>query len=119
MSSVGRSRWRLDGQLALVTGGSAGIGRAIASELLGFGARVLIAARDGDALEAAREELLELHPDGEVRALVASHHERIAAAHDDVANLAVRKIRADLHQNVRQARQVYGAVRTPLSHRTC
>src|SRR5690606_28134784 len=65
------NRWRLDGQLALVTGGSAGIGRAIASELLGFGARVLIAARDGDALEAAREELLELHPGGDLRALIA------------------------------------------------
>ena len=39
-------RWRLDGQLALVTGGSAGIGRAIARELLGFGATVLIVARD-------------------------------------------------------------------------
>ncbi|WP_132985791.1 SDR family oxidoreductase [Luteimonas terricola] len=66
-----RSRWRLDGQLALVTGGSAGIGRAIAAELLGFGARVLIAARDGDALEATREELLEEHPEGDVRALIA------------------------------------------------
>ncbi|MGY1458526.1 MULTISPECIES: SDR family oxidoreductase [unclassified Luteimonas] len=66
-----RSRWSLDGQLALVTGGSAGIGRAIAAELLGFGARVLIAARDGNALEAAREELLELHPEGDVRALIA------------------------------------------------
>src|SRR3546814_7946218 len=44
-------RWRLDGQLALVTGGSAGIGLAIARELLGFGARVLIAARNGDSLE--------------------------------------------------------------------
>jgi len=66
-----RSRWRLDGQLALVTGGSAGIGRAIAAELLGFGARVLIAARDGDALEVAREDLLEQHPDGDLRALIA------------------------------------------------
>ncbi|WP_133001143.1 SDR family oxidoreductase [Luteimonas arsenica] len=66
-----RSRWRLEGQLALVTGGSAGIGRAIAAELLGFGARVLIAARDGDALEAAREELLDEFPDGDVRALIA------------------------------------------------
>ena len=70
MNGGGNPRWRLDGQLALVTGGSAGIGRAIAAELLGFGARVLIAARDGDALESAREELLELHPDGDVRALV-------------------------------------------------
>ncbi len=71
MSAVDRSRWRLEGQLALVTGGSAGIGRAIAAELLGFGARVLIAARDGDALEAAREELLDEFPDGDVRALIA------------------------------------------------
>ena len=50
-------RWRLDGQLALVTGGSAGIGRAIARELLGFGADVLLAARDATALESARAEL--------------------------------------------------------------
>ena len=64
-------RWRLDGQLALVTGGSAGIGRAIARELLGFGASVLIAARDGNALEAARDELAEEFPDGDVRALIA------------------------------------------------
>lgn len=64
-------RWRLDGQLALVTGGSAGIGRAIARELLGFGARVLIAARGGDALEAARDELADEFPDGEVRACIA------------------------------------------------
>ena len=64
-------RWRLDGQLALVTGGSAGIGRAIARELLGLGADLVIAARDGDALEIAREELLEEFPEGEVRALIA------------------------------------------------
>jgi Tropinone reductase 1 len=64
-------RWRLDGQLALVTGGSAGIGRAIARELLGFGAEVLIVARDGAALERAREELADEVPGGEVHALVA------------------------------------------------
>ena len=51
------NRWRLDGQLALVTGGSAGIGLAIVRELLGFGARVLMVARDPEALERAREEL--------------------------------------------------------------
>ncbi len=64
-------RWRLDGQLALVTGGSAGIGRAIARERLGFGARVVIAARDGDALEVARDELADEVPDGEIRAMVS------------------------------------------------
>ncbi len=64
-------RWRLDGQLALVTGGSAGIGRAIARELLGFGARVLIAARDADGLDTARAELEEEFPDGELLTCIA------------------------------------------------
>ncbi|WP_133501036.1 SDR family oxidoreductase [Cognatilysobacter terrigena] len=64
-------RWRLDGQLALVTGGSAGIGRAIAAELLGFGADVMLAARDGDALETARLELSEEYPDRLVMAFTA------------------------------------------------
>jgi Tropinone reductase 1 len=64
-------RWRLDGQLALVTGGTAGIGRAIARELLGFGARVLVAARDADGLDATRVELEEEFPDGEIRTCVA------------------------------------------------
>ncbi len=64
-------RWRLDGQLALVTGGSAGIGRAVARELLGFGADVLLAARDDKALEIARAELLEDFPDRDVQGFVA------------------------------------------------
>ncbi|HEY5612476.1 MAG TPA: SDR family oxidoreductase [Lysobacter sp.] len=64
-------RWRLDGQLALVTGGSAGIGRAIARELLGFGADVLLAARDEKSLEIARAELLEDFPDRDVQGFVA------------------------------------------------
>ena len=64
-------RWRLDGQLALVTGGSAGIGRAIARELLGFGADVLIAARDAAALDAARDELTEDFPEREIAGFIA------------------------------------------------
>jgi len=66
-----RHRWRLDGQLALVTGGSAGIGRAIAADLLGFGASVVIAARDSDALEATRDALADECPGAEIRAFVA------------------------------------------------
>ena len=65
------NRWRLDGQLALVTGGSAGIGRAIARELLGFGAEVLIVARDATALDRTRDELADEVPEGVVHALVA------------------------------------------------
>ncbi|GAB6196803.1 SDR family oxidoreductase [Lysobacter xanthus] len=64
-------RWRLDGRLALVTGGSAGIGRAIARELLGFGADVMLAARDGDALDAARADLADEFPERLVMAFTA------------------------------------------------
>lgn len=65
------NRWRLDGQLALVTGGSAGIGLAIVRELLGFGAQVLAVARDGTALELVREELAEEFGDDCIFALAA------------------------------------------------
>ncbi len=64
-------RWRLDGQLALVTGGSAGIGRAVVRELVGFGATVLIVGRNGDALESTRDDMLEEFPQADVRALIA------------------------------------------------
>lgn len=61
-------RWRLDGRVALVSGASVGIGRAIAEELLAFGADVLLTAREEGLLEAAREELAERWPDREVLA---------------------------------------------------
>lgn len=53
------NRWRLEGQTALVTGASVGIGRAIAAELLGLGAEVLIVARDEAQLAATAGELAE------------------------------------------------------------
>lgn len=64
-------RWRLDGQLALVTGGTAGIGRAIARELLALGASVLVVARDGAALETTCDELREDIDDADVQGLAA------------------------------------------------
>ena len=42
----------------LITGGSKGIGKAIAGELVGRGAAVFLVARGKQALEAAREELI-------------------------------------------------------------
>lgn len=47
----------LDGQLALVTGASRGIGEHCARALAGRGARVALAARDLSSLEALAEEL--------------------------------------------------------------
>ena len=53
------SRWRLDGQVALVSGASKGIGFACARELAALGADVLLVARDETALEHAQSELAE------------------------------------------------------------
>jgi NAD(P)-dependent dehydrogenase (short-subunit alcohol dehydrogenase family) len=47
------SLFSLDGRLALVTGGSSGIGEGIAVALAGAGARVVLLARDKARLEAA------------------------------------------------------------------
>lgn len=54
---------------ALVTGGSAGLGRAIARALVEHGARVLIVARNSPALDAAAQELRAMG--GDVLAIAA------------------------------------------------
>jgi len=51
------NRWRLDGQVALVTGASVGIGRAIAKALHGEGVRLAVVARRRDLLETLEKEI--------------------------------------------------------------
>jgi 3-oxoacyl-[acyl-carrier protein] reductase len=48
---------RMNGRNALITGGSRGIGRAIAGQFAGAGANVAIVARDQGALDEARVEI--------------------------------------------------------------
>ena len=54
-----------------MTGASVSIGRAIAAELLGLGADVMLVARDEAQLEATRAELEEMFPQSQVRAFTA------------------------------------------------
>ena len=52
-----KSLFSLDGRIALVTGGSRGIGRMIAAGFLEYGAKVYISARKAEACDATAREL--------------------------------------------------------------
>lgn len=74
-------RWRLDGQAALITGASRGIGLACARELAALGASPLLVARDEAQLNAACEEIAEDFPESEPHffaADLAESEERLA-----------------------------------------
>jgi 3-oxoacyl-[acyl-carrier protein] reductase len=77
----------LSGKVALITGASRGIGRAIATSLVKEGVRVAICARDAKALEAAAEslrksggdvlaEVADISKDGEMERVTAMAIER-------------------------------------------
>jgi NAD(P)-dependent dehydrogenase (short-subunit alcohol dehydrogenase family) len=75
----------LDGRVAIVTGGSGGIGRAVGRALAGSGAAVALAGRRSDVLEEARAELESLG----ARALAVTCDVREAA---DITRLVQRTI---------------------------
>jgi gluconate 5-dehydrogenase len=53
-------RFRLDGRTAVITGGSRGLGRAMAQGLAEAGADLVLVGREEDTLDTARRELMAL-----------------------------------------------------------
>lgn len=65
------SRWRLDGMRIVVTGSTKGIGKAVASELLGLGASVLVHSRSAADVQQLVDEWRVLHSPGRVHGFAA------------------------------------------------
>ncbi|MEO8011262.1 MAG: SDR family oxidoreductase [Dokdonella sp.] len=101
------SRWRLDGQIALITGASRGIGLATARELAALGADLLLVARDEAHLDLIRDELLEEFPKRDIRAFAAdvADHEQRLEVFDWIRDLelAVSLLVNNVGTNIRKA----------------
>ena len=78
----------MDGKVAIVTGGSEGIGKAAAQRMAGEGANVIIVARRQDVLDAAADEI-RTATEGEVLPLSADVTDKATAAR--VVNTAVER----------------------------
>lgn len=85
--------FRLDGRVALVTGGSRGIGRMIAAGFVAQGAKVYISARKADACVEAAKQL------GEVCIALPQDVSTVAGCKALAAQLAEREDRLDVLVN--------------------
>src|SRR5262245_20172785 len=89
MSAVHRDRMRLDGKVAVITGAGGGIGRAIAVEFAGAGAKLVLVGRNTDML-------------GETAAALDGGDTRVVAA--DVSRSG------DVRRVVEEATTAYGTI---------
>jgi NAD(P)-dependent dehydrogenase (short-subunit alcohol dehydrogenase family) len=98
----------MEGKVALVTGASRGIGKAIATGLAQAGASVMLSSRKVDALEAAADEIRAAGAPGEL-AVYAAHAGRVDEAEACVAATVERFGRLDVLVNNAATNPYYGA----------
>ncbi len=79
-----RNLFRLEGKVALVTGGSRGLGLQVAAALAEFGCRIALTARKADELSAAKESLATKGCEVHTVACDLSKLDRIPALVDEV-----------------------------------
>lgn len=96
--NTGRLRADLTGQVALVTGASQGIGRAIAERLAANGAMVALAARNADKLDQVCLEIRSRVPNAQVERF-ACDVKRAEAAAETVEQVVARFGRLDILVN--------------------
>jgi NAD(P)-dependent dehydrogenase (short-subunit alcohol dehydrogenase family) len=103
-SGRGLHAFRVDGQLAVITGGAQGIGLACAELMHEAGATVVLLDRDAAALEAARQRLPQAHTqvlDVSDATAVDRVFDAVAQAHGHIhilVNNAGRSIRKPSHE---------------------
>jgi NAD(P)-dependent dehydrogenase (short-subunit alcohol dehydrogenase family) len=89
MSSNSLDRFRLDGQLALVTGASSGLGAHFARLLASCGARVALAARRTDKLQSLVAEIGESGGTARALALDVADAASVARCFDELCEWAI------------------------------
>ena len=105
MSTEVNSAWRLDGRRALVTGGSSGIGLAVAQELAALGADLVLVARDTNRLERARAAICSANPERRVDVISAdlardADRRRVAAEAGDPLQVLVNNAGTNIRKRM-------------------
>lgn len=79
--SSSSSNYSFKGKTVFITGGSRGLGYALAAKFLRDGAKVTIVARKQEELEKAQNRLAQLHPDASVYAITCDVTNRAQLSH--------------------------------------